>query len=295
MLTGASGLLGRALVAELLGAGLHVRVLEHRRACTGFSAEILRSSLGDEAGIARAVEGVHGIIHAAARLEGSPAELEEVNARGTERLATAAARAGVARFVLVSTAAVYASGAFRDADETQALGPEEPYGASKLAAERAAASAFGERLAIARLPSLIANGRSRCLEQIAGAVLHHRVPRLVDDGVAIELVHVNDAAAGIRALAEVTRATGAFHFTAPGRLRYRELLELVATELACSPRWTPIDSADASAIEPVLLRFATEERTLSSARARELLSYRPRWDPATALCAAFTSHRAGAG
>ncbi|MBK9384425.1 MAG: NAD(P)-dependent oxidoreductase [Planctomycetes bacterium] len=295
LLTGASGLLGRALAAELRSAGLRLRVLEHRRACASLGDELVRATLEDERALARALDGVRGVVHAAAVLEGTPAELEAGNARGTERLASAAARAGAARFVFVSTAAVYAPGSFRDADEAQALGPEEPYGASKLSAERAAEKALGERLAIARLPSLIGNGRSRFLEQLAGAVLHHRLPRLPDGGAAIELVHVNDAAAGIRALAEAKRAAGAFHFAAPERLRYRELMELVAAELGCLPRWTPIDGADESAIEPVLLRFATQERTLSCARARELLGYRPRWDPVNALRAAFASHRASAG
>ena len=66
----------------------------------------------------------------------------ETNVLGTQRLLDAALRAGVARFVHVSTDEVYGSIAEGSWDETQPLEPNSPYSASKAGSDLIARSYF---------------------------------------------------------------------------------------------------------------------------------------------------------
>jgi UDP-glucose-4-epimerase GalE len=78
----------------------------------------------------------------------------QVNAGGTQAVATAAQAAGVERVVYSSTAAVYGEPDVVPIDEDAPLRPSNPYGESKLAGERAleeTAARIGGRLAVARL------------------------------------------------------------------------------------------------------------------------------------------------
>lgn len=82
------------------------------------------------------------VVHAAARAEvaesfAEPALYRRINLGGTERVVAACAGAGVSRLVLISTAAVYGAAASSPIPESAPLRPISPYGASKLAAERA--------------------------------------------------------------------------------------------------------------------------------------------------------------
>jgi nucleoside-diphosphate-sugar epimerase len=80
---------------------------------------------------------------------------------GTERLALAAARAGVARFVLASTRGVYGSVSNATIDEHTPTSPDTAYRESKLRAERiveACSKANGLPYVTLRLPSMLGAG-----------------------------------------------------------------------------------------------------------------------------------------
>lgn len=145
LITGATGLVGRALCAHLSQAGYTVRAaLRSGGAPPPGATEC--TIIGDVAltDWSAALAGVDLVVHAAARthMPASQDSEEEryvtTNALATRRLAHAAGASGVRRFVLLSSIKVNGErtdgGPFR-AD--QSPHPEDAYGRSKLAAESA--------------------------------------------------------------------------------------------------------------------------------------------------------------
>ncbi len=107
-ITGASGFIGRHLVARLGGAGHDLRLLvrDPTRIGVGHGHEIVLGDLGDKTALEALCAGVGTVIHCAGLVAASSREdYERVNAWATGALAATAARAGVGRFIYVSSLA----------------------------------------------------------------------------------------------------------------------------------------------------------------------------------------------
>jgi uncharacterized protein YbjT (DUF2867 family) len=107
LMTGATGTLGKPLLSRLLGAGEQVRCLvrEPRRLGPNrVQVQIALGNLADRSGLDRATRGADTVIHLAASTRDQPrGTIEEINGLGTLRLLNAAKRAGVKRFVYVTS------------------------------------------------------------------------------------------------------------------------------------------------------------------------------------------------
>jgi len=147
LVTGATGFVGRQLVADLVNSGAKVRAVLRRPDAMAATAEIetvLIPTIGRNTEWSGAMEGVDAVVHLAAQVHdtsraGSAALTlhEEVNAYGTGRLASEAARAGVRRFVFVSSIkAMGEATTQRPYVATDHPAPEDAYGRSKLEGER---------------------------------------------------------------------------------------------------------------------------------------------------------------
>jgi len=136
LVTGGSGFLGVHLLRRLNERGIAARSLDLEPLEDGFAGvESVMGDVRDEGLVRRALEGVDVLIHAAAALP-SGGNLEAVNASATAQLARLAREAGVRRSVFVSSGVVYGI-LPPPVSETATPRPCEPYGRSKLAAERA--------------------------------------------------------------------------------------------------------------------------------------------------------------
>ncbi len=141
LVTGGTGLTGRALVDALLAEGRRVRVLD-LVAHPDPGVESIVGDVCDPAAAARACAGVDTVFHTVAIVSQHPAmraRLEAVNVGGTEVLLRAAAAAGVARFVFTSSIDVVFSGArIADGDETLPYATRflDDYGRTKAEAEQ---------------------------------------------------------------------------------------------------------------------------------------------------------------
>lgn len=149
LLTGATGFVGRALLARLTGMpGVAVRAAV-RRPGVRLPADVetfgIANALSADADWHEAVDAVDVVVHAAARVHVMDdkavdplAEFRAANVAGTLTLARQAAEAGVRRFVFLSSIKVNGEatepGRPFSADDRPA--PVDPYGISKLEAEQ---------------------------------------------------------------------------------------------------------------------------------------------------------------
>src|SRR6476660_6482861 len=106
LLTGATGLVGRALLNRLTAAGESVRCLvrdPRRLGADRVRVQIALGDLADPPSFRNALRGVRTVVHLAASIRDQPSgSIEELNGIATWRMVEAAERGGVERFVFVS-------------------------------------------------------------------------------------------------------------------------------------------------------------------------------------------------
>ncbi|MDI1445752.1 NAD-dependent epimerase/dehydratase family protein [Polyangium sp. 6x1] len=144
-ITGASGFLGRALVARALAAGRRVRGLDLTPDREGGpSIELVRGDVSEPPACAALCAGAEIVYHTAAvvRESGPMALFERVNVGGTAAMLVAARRAGVRHFVMISSVMVHG---FDFPDGVPEDGPmgglDNPYCATKIRSEALALAA----------------------------------------------------------------------------------------------------------------------------------------------------------
>ena len=145
-LTGGTGFIGQHLLRELTRRGYQVRVLLRRP--TMLPPDCTSAVIGDIArpqNMASALADVDAVIHSAGLSVAASGRPEDdyrvLNVEATIGLARSAQRAGVRRFVFISSIRAQA-GASEPGPLTEAMAPQptDPFGRSKLAAEQALAT-----------------------------------------------------------------------------------------------------------------------------------------------------------
>jgi nucleoside-diphosphate-sugar epimerase len=152
LVTGATGFIGRRLVARLVEEGLAVRALalpDEHVAPLG-AIDVVRGDVTEAASLPPAFRGVDRVFHLAAVVGdwGDEAVFRRVNVEGSRHVLDAAAAAGCGRVVAVSSIVAYGRALFGDVCDEQTT-PREygvgPYSRTKRAAEELALDyhAFG--------------------------------------------------------------------------------------------------------------------------------------------------------
>jgi len=98
LVTGGTGHLGRAFVAQAGREGHLVRVLSRRPGSSDSSPDHVQGDLGTGVGLSEAVDGMDVIVHAAS----DPVNTETADVQGTERLVEVARGAGIGHLIFVS-------------------------------------------------------------------------------------------------------------------------------------------------------------------------------------------------
>jgi uncharacterized protein YbjT (DUF2867 family) len=221
LVAGGSGFIGAAVVRKLVSQGCEVAVMtahpERSRArIEGMGARVAAGDVLDAASLGRAVDGAEAVVQTLT-FPTFPVEkprsrytFEEFDHLGTERLVTAAAKAGVARYVYDSGA-----GAAPDA-------PKAWFRAKWLGEE--AIRAAGIDHAIIR-PSWVYGPEDRALNKF---VAFHRwlpfVPVIGDGSQRLQPVFVDDLAEAIGQAASRGGPTGTFEIGGPEVLSMNEVL-----------------------------------------------------------------------
>ncbi len=256
LVTGATGFIGSHLVRALTARGYPVRAaLRRPEAAASLPAGVEGVAAGDvQDPIAWSplLRGIDMVIHLAGRAhvlrETYPAAeslYQAVNAAGTAALADAAAASGVRRFVFVSSSKVLGEATPPGVAWTEDTLPEpqDAYGRSKLAAERALqqiAQRTGMELVILRPPVVYGPG--------VGANIYMLL-RLVDAGVPLplgsvrsrrSLVSVGNLVSAIELVATHPGAGGQLlHVTDGEDLSAADLVRRIAEALGRPARLIP--------------------------------------------------------
>jgi len=169
LVTGGSGFVGRNLLTGLVKTGKNVACAARRKVDLSCPVHVVHS-LDGKTQWRKVLEGYDAVIHLAARVHvmresvADPlAAFREVNVEGTLNLARQAARAGVGRFVFLSSVKV--CGEETDPGhpftEDMAHKPDDPYALSKYEAEQgllALAAETGMEVVIIRPPLVYGPG-----------------------------------------------------------------------------------------------------------------------------------------
>jgi len=154
LVTGGTGLLGRAVVRELASASAHPVSLSRREPTPWDRQDGVEYRVGDLAeGISPEIlDGIETVIHCAAETSGGWEDHQANSIDASEKLIRAAAAAGVMRFIQVSSIAVLAAPENgKPLDERSPLEPDSrklgPYGWGKAESEKRAAE-LGKELDI---------------------------------------------------------------------------------------------------------------------------------------------------
>lgn len=295
LVTGADGFVGRAVCADLARAGETV-VAGTRRGVPVQHAHETRAlgdlgRLRDPDGL---LEDLDAVVHLAARVhvgsDASPdaaAAYREVNVDATRRLGQAAARAGVRRFIFLSSVKVCGERTTsRPFDETDGPDPRGPYALSKLEAEQALAEISREGLetVVLRPPLVYGPGvKANFLDLLRVCDSALPLPLGAVSGNRRNLVYVDDLAGAIRLCLVHPHAAGRTYLVASGpALSTATLVRELRRALGRPERLLPVPPAALRLLARLAGRADAVGRLLDSlavdaCRIASELGWRSRW------------------
>ncbi len=236
LVVGAGGFIGRRLLRY--GGRALVRSIPH-----GFTQPCMVGDLLDPDSLRRACEGVEtvfhcaGIAHSYALLPGNAHG--RINYEGTCNLLEAAGKAGVRRFVFLSSVKAMADPGNACADEDFPGEPDTPYGRSKRAAEKAVLEAgvkYGMHVVNLRLSLVYGSGSPGNMMRMAQGIRAGWFPPLPETGNRRSVVHVDDVIDAIQQVAERPEANGRTYIIAdPQPYSGREIYDTMRAALSLPP------------------------------------------------------------
>jgi UDP-glucose 4-epimerase len=321
LVTGGAGYIGSHAARELIEAGHDVTVLDDlsrgHRAAVHRGARLVEGDLGDAAALDAALAGAGGVVHFAGLLSvadsvGDPAAYYEANVVKGLALLDAMARAAVPLIVFSSSCATYGTPLKTPMGEDHPQLPINPYGATKLAFERALADyAHAGGLRAVALRYFNAAGchpdgtlgedhrpEEHIIPRAIGAALGredllriHGADYDTPDGTCVrDYVHVQDLArAHVTALRPSSAPFRAYNL---GTGRGHSVREVVDSVARVTGRAVPAEVGPRRRGDPPVLVAAVD-------RARSELGFAPQWQDLDAIVETsvrwMTDHPAGYG
>jgi nucleoside-diphosphate-sugar epimerase len=237
LVTGANGFVGGRVCRRLADGGAEVRALVRRAGSSGLDdvpgiTEVI-GDFTDEQDAARAVDGVDAVVHCAATAGDDLDRARHVNTHGTRVIARAAAAAGAARFVHISTGSVYDRDRRGEIlDEDAPLATEgDPYSITKAQAEREVAAAAEQDLSttVLRPPAVLGWGpTSTWGERLPRALADGALPFAPHPDSRHAWVHVDDLADAVAVALTDDRAVGRTYNVVGGQGTWRDYVDAVA-------------------------------------------------------------------
>ncbi|HVU28272.1 MAG TPA: NAD-dependent epimerase/dehydratase family protein [Verrucomicrobiae bacterium] len=246
LVTGGAGFIGSHIVEYFQGKA-EIRVLDNLRSglkhnLTGFQCEFISGSILERDIVRQAMTGVDYVFHLAAMISvpesmQKPIECSEINTNGTLVVLEEAARAGVKKLVLSSSAAIYGDNPVVPKIETMLPEPKSPYAITKLDGEFYCKMFTAEN----RLPTAclryfnVFGPRQNPKSQYAAAVPIFIDRALKNEPITIygvgdqtrDFIYVKDIVAANVFLATQSEATGVFNVAYGKSVTINQLAETI--------------------------------------------------------------------
>jgi nucleoside-diphosphate-sugar epimerase len=301
--TGATGCIGRPLLARLLAEGRRVRILVRREPPAELTSdprvEIVYGDLGDPEAVDRLVAGTEVVYHLGATMRGGAHEFARGTVAGTRNVVESVLRHRVPGLVHVSSLSVLHAAAARRGTTAREDWPLEPrsrdrghYAQSKLEAETLVRHAVERRdlRAVILRPGQVVGPGAPLLTPAVARRVGGRLVILGDGTLALPLVHVEDVVDALLAAAGAGRFDGSvFHLVDAEPVTQNEVARLAAgpSRIVHVPR--PLVYALALGVEGLArlgrrpaplsryrVRSALAPMSFDCTAARERLGWRPR-------------------
>ncbi|MEJ5314159.1 MULTISPECIES: NAD-dependent epimerase/dehydratase family protein [Anaerolinea] len=246
LVTGASGFIGGNLCRALVHAGHRVRAF-HRASSVltlldGLDVEHVVGDLTQPESVARAMQGIEVVFHAAAWMGSSdPGKLYAVTVEGTRTVLRYAREAGVRRVVHTSSVAALGVPEYRspfpiNENHTWNYHPKRyPYGYAKYLAELEVQRAVAQGLDVVIVNPALVFGSGDVYRQsrsLLKQVADRRIPFSVEGG--LNVVHLEDVIEGHLAALERGR-TGERYILGGENLSLHAMLSLAAAVVGAPP------------------------------------------------------------
>jgi nucleoside-diphosphate-sugar epimerase len=281
LVTGASGFVGRTLCAHLIRKGWQVNAAIRTAQIEPLPAGIVIhriADIGPNADWSDAVAGVNAVVHLAARVhvmhETAMQGLElyrHVNTEGTALLARIAARAGVERFIYLSTIKVNGErSTSAPFTETDTPNPVDAYGISKMEAEQRLADISHETgisTVIFRPPLIYGPGVKGNFLRLM-QIIRRRIPLpLGSINNARSMLGVDNMVSAIDTALSIARPiSGTFLLSDDHDLSTPELIRHISTAMNLAPLMFPCPPAVLLATARIAGKGGEASRMLESLR-----------------------------
>lgn len=296
LVTGATGFLG-ARLSEILSAREQAAVtglgrkLDRVSWLTDKGVDLEAVNLLDTEALKNVVEGKDIIIHSAAALGRDPDTAHRVNVDATEKLVQLAGKAGVSRFVHVSTVGVYDMKGFTEVDESAPLATDHPstYPRTKALAEIRAvemASKYGMELAMVRPSMIYGPGHGVWSEGMFKNIIQGKPVYLGDGSAYFNPVYIDDVVDAIILCATHPKAAGEAYNVSAGITTWREFMDHYGQLCGKEPKGVPIAMARLMAfankipgiktpIDQGFIEMATSHNIFPTEKAENQIGWKP--------------------
>ncbi len=305
-ITGATGLIGSALAYALADEGANIiamsRPNSNREILAGLDVTWREGDVTKPESLIGLFRDADWLIHAAGMLGRAsiPDEVyQQIHVEGTHNVLSEANHCK--RILYISSPGVLGPIEGVAADENTTLAPSNPYERSKAAAEIEALSFFrrGWPVIIARPEFIYGPGDMHVLG-LFRAIKKGLFFYVGDGRNFCHPTFIDDAIDGLLRCLKQGTPGEIYHITGPRPVTFRELGEIIATELEVSPPWISVPKPvswigawlfeklfDLIGKDPPLSRtgvaFFSEDRRFSWEKARQTLGYTPQFDLANGV------------
>lgn len=305
-LTGATGLIGSAVLARARLEGLPVRALVRPGSTPGLDAAgvtVIRGDLSEPRALVEGLRGATLAVHCAAKVGdwGDTAVYQRANVDALRALTAAAhASVGLRRLVFLSSLGVYEARDHYGTDESEALSRRglDPYTRSKASGELVVQAAMASGLpAVILRPGFVYGPRDRhVLPALAGALRSGRFAYFGDGSQLLDNTGVHNIVEAIFLALRVEAALGeTFNITDEPLVSRRQFVETVASllDVPAPQRFVPrplakilavgcdrgarlLRAGEAPLLSMARYKFLALHLAYSIEKAKRVLGYRPR-------------------